>query len=81
MLGQLSPSQIIIKHFPPPFSAFEGIIQFRPNYYPNISPLHCPLSSFEEIIHYQGMKYLDLSERLDTNFEFIVQPNHAFAQT
>ena len=32
-------SRIIIQTFPPPFPTFEGIIQFMPNYYPNISPL------------------------------------------
>ena len=52
----------IIQTFPPPFPTFEGIIQFMPNYYPNISPL------FEGIIYsYQRLKYLDLSERLDIN--------------
>ena len=34
--------------------------------------------SFEGIIYsYQRVKYLDLSERLDINCEFTVEPNHA----
>ena len=58
---------------PPPFPAFEGIIQCMPNYYPNIFPP--PLR--ELFIFYQRVKYLDLSERLDINCEFTVEPNHA----
>ena len=66
------PAELLSKPIPPPFPAFEGIIRFMPNYYPNISP------SFEGIIYsYQRVKYLDLSERLDINCEFIVEPNHA----
>ena len=33
------PAELLSKPIPPPFPAFEGIIRFMPNYYPNISPL------------------------------------------
>ena len=33
------PAELLSKPIPPPFPAFEGIIQFVSNCYPNISPL------------------------------------------
>ena len=33
------PAELLSKPITPPFPAFEGIIQFMPNYYPNIYPL------------------------------------------
>ena len=65
------PAELLSKPIPPPFPAFEGIIQFMPNSYPNIPP-------FEGIIYsYQRVNYLNLSERLDINCGFTLEPNHA----
>ena len=66
------PAEFLSKPIPPPFPAFEGIIQFMPNIIQTF-----PLSFEGTIYSYQGVKYLDLSERLDINCEFTVELNHA----
>ena len=65
--------RIIIQTYSP------SISRFWRNYsvYAELLPKHFP-PSFEGIIYsYQRVKYLDLSERLDINCDFTVEPNHA----